>query len=116
MLVVLQMKMTQIPLSLILFPLPSLPSPGLMGWEEERKMTSQRQGEASGGGSLSVCLTLTDWVVTAPIRARVEWRRLDNVSGAADGDRAGTTDIDNQWENERTVVLPDGALHLFGVA
>jgi hypothetical protein len=37
MIVVLQMEMRQIPLSLILFP---LPSPGLMGWEEERKMAS----------------------------------------------------------------------------
>jgi len=38
MLVVLQMEIGQIPLSLILFP---LPSPGLMKWEEEeRKMTS----------------------------------------------------------------------------
>ena len=47
-----------------------------MGGGGEEDDFSQRRGEASGGGSLSVCLTLTDWVVTAPIRARVEWRRL----------------------------------------
>ena len=69
-----------------------------MKWEEEeRKKTSHNFEEkhlASGGGSLSVCLTLTDWVVTAPIRARVEWIWLDNASGAADDDEADTTDID----------------------
>ena len=64
-----------------------------MGGGEEDDF-SYRRGEASGGGGLSVCLTLTDWVVTAPIRARVEWIWLDNVSGAADGDGADTTDID----------------------
>ena len=65
---------------------------GVGGGEEDD--FSPRRGEASGGGSLSVCLTLTDWVVTAPIRARVEWIWLDNVSGAVDGDGAYTTDID----------------------
>ena len=43
MLVVLYMEMGQIPLTLILIP---LPSPGLMKWEEEeRKMTSHNVGE-----------------------------------------------------------------------
>ena len=66
---------------------------GMGGGEEDD--FSQHRGEASGGGSLSaVCLTLTDWVVTAHIRARVEWIWLDNASGAADEDDADTTDID----------------------
>ena len=41
-----------------------------------------------------MCGVYTDWVGTAPVRAWVEWRRLDNASGAADGDGADTTDID----------------------
>jgi hypothetical protein len=40
-------------------------------------------------------LTLTDWVVTATIRARVEWIWLDNhASDAADEDEADITVID----------------------
>jgi hypothetical protein len=40
-------------------------------------------------------LILTDdWVVTAPIQAKVEWIWLDNVSGTADEDEADITDID----------------------
>ena len=35
-----------------------------------------------------------DWVVTAPIQAKVEWIWLDNVSGTADEDEADITDID----------------------
>ena len=41
-----------------------------------------------------MCGVYTDWVGTAPVRARVEWMWLDNVSGAADGDGADTTVID----------------------
>ena len=41
-----------------------------------------------------MCGVYTDWVGTAPVRARVEWIWLDNASGAADGDEADTTDID----------------------
>ena len=65
-----------------------------MGGGGEEDDFSQRRGEASGGGSLSVCLTLSDWVITAPLRARVEWIWLDNVSGAVGGDGTDTTDID----------------------
>ena len=41
-----------------------------------------------------MCGVYTDWVGTAPVRAWVGWRWLDNDSGAADGDEADTTVID----------------------
>ena len=41
-----------------------------------------------------MCGIDTDWVVTAPVQAWVEWIWLDNASGAADDDEADTTDID----------------------
>ena len=41
-----------------------------------------------------MCELDTDWVGTAPVRAWVEWRWLDNASGAADEDEADTTVID----------------------
>ena len=41
-----------------------------------------------------MCGIDTDWVGTAPVRAWVEWRWLDNASGAVYGDGTDTTDID----------------------
>ena len=41
-----------------------------------------------------MCGIDTDWVGTAPVRAWVEWRWLDNASGAADEGEADTTVID----------------------